>query len=331
MLEEKEKEKQKGKEEKDAGKASKQKKKKHKKDDSKEKNNGELKKRRASSAGTDSGASSRHVKWKPITDKSIAEGVFTPPVTRRKSVSSDMGNSTVREMAAMLEESDEDSQSVGDMDSCSEAERAMESDSCSEDDGDEEEEDEEDEQDEGNEDEEQDEDEDEEDSGEDDEEDGDELEGSDDGSPCDDEGGEDDKEEKKEEKNGASALVLAVEKTKDLKNSVTDKREWDTFVRSKERFRMFDYFQSNKVELFNIWLDSGKNWDQCQLHVKRSQESRNSSTRGWTSIQGRDIKAKYPAEKAKTLMETRYNAGMYYDDPDFSQETRTTLGFASWG
>lgn len=98
---------------------------------------------------------------------------------------------------------------------------------------------------------------------------------------------------------------------------MTNKRDWDTFVRSKQRFRVYEYSQSNKLECFNLWLDSDKSWDAIKLHVDRIHQQENCSKRGWVSVQGRDIRAKYPEDKANQLIASRKQEGLYYEDPDF--------------
>ena len=98
---------------------------------------------------------------------------------------------------------------------------------------------------------------------------------------------------------------------------VTNKREWDSFVRSKERFRVHSYFQGHKVELFNIWLDSEKSWDKTVLEVERIQTHSNEAKKGWHSVQGKTLKLQYSAEKAQSIMCQRVKDGMYYDCGDF--------------
>ncbi|CAK9073155.1 unnamed protein product [Durusdinium trenchii] len=138
---------------------------------------------------------------------------------------------------------------------------------------------------------------------------------------------EEDEEEEEEPTKETKALNEAVTSTK-LRNSVTNKRDWDTFVRSKERFRMTDYFNSNKVELFNFWLDSEKSWDACALHVQRLHETKHQSKKGWVAIQGRELVTKYGEDRAKEIMNRRTEEGMYYKDdlyPDDANEVDDEL------
>ena len=75
--------------------------------------------------------------------------------------------------------------------------------------------------------------------------------------------------------------------------------------------------QSNKVELFNVWLDSEKSWDAVKLHVDRVYAQVNQSTRGYISVKGRDLKKQYGEEKGQQLMDTRKASGWWYADDDF--------------
>lgn len=102
---------------------------------------------------------------------------------------------------------------------------------------------------------------------------------------------------------------------------MTNKRDWDSFVRSKERFRCGDYFNTNKTELFNFWLDSGKSWDACVLHVDRVHQTKNESKKGWTAFQGWDLVDKYGKDRGEEMIcrrteENLFNKDdMYPDDP----------------
>lgn len=68
-------------------------------------------------------------------------------------------------------------------------------------------------------------------------------------------------------------------------------------MRSKERFKMGDYFETHKNECFGIWLDSNKSWDAVKLHVQRIHQSVNESSRGYISMKGRTIKEQYGETK----------------------------------
>ena len=98
---------------------------------------------------------------------------------------------------------------------------------------------------------------------------------------------------------------------------MTNKKDWDQFVRSKERYKVHTYFQSNKVELFNLWLDNEKDWDTTKIQVERIQSQSNEAKKGWYSIQGKELKQKYSPEKAKSIIASRVQNSLYYDCDDF--------------
>ena len=103
---------------------------------------------------------------------------------------------------------------------------------------------------------------------------------------------------------------------------MTNKPEWDAFVRSAANRKKFpvslaETFNSQKVELFNMWLDSGKDWSRTKLQVERQNEMRNQSIKGWTAIQGKVLKEKLGEEKWKTVLAKRKASGLFYEDDDF--------------
>ena len=140
------------------------------------------------------------------------------------------------------------------------------------------------------------------------------------------------KGEGKESKEPTShALVPVTEATENkvvaLRNSMTNKREWDKFCRqakSKMPNNLSDYYQSSKVELFNMWLDSGKDWQACQVVVERNQEQKNVTQRGWTAIQGKELAKRYSKEKWEVVKQKRKAAGLYYEDEDFPGDDDVT-------
>lgn len=91
-------------------------------------------------------------------------------------------------------------------------------------------------------------------------------------------------------------------------------------MRSKEKFRVYSYFQSNKVELFNLWLDSNRDWESTTLKVERLQQQVNQSSRGWISVKGKDIVVQYGKEKGEQIIQSRTTSGLYYDDEDFPND-----------
>lgn len=98
---------------------------------------------------------------------------------------------------------------------------------------------------------------------------------------------------------------------------MTHKKEWDQFVRSKDRFRLHDLHAKNKVEYFNLWMDCDKDWDSTVAAVKRKQSQKNKASKGWTTIQGKTLKTQLTPEKFATLTASRVQKGLYFDDEDF--------------
>lgn len=98
---------------------------------------------------------------------------------------------------------------------------------------------------------------------------------------------------------------------------MSHKADWDSFVRNKEYFKFSEYFSSNKLEIFTFRVDSGRSWEETKMFAQRIHEEQNSSGRGWDSMRGKDVKAKYGDVKGQKLMETRRTQGWFYEDPDF--------------
>lgn len=101
---------------------------------------------------------------------------------------------------------------------------------------------------------------------------------------------------------------------------MTNKREWDRFVRSKERFRVHSYYQSNKVELFNLWLDSNQSWDATVVKVDRIVSQTNESKKGWISVRGKKIIEEFGEEKGNQIIQSRTASGLYYNCDDFPED-----------
>ena len=115
-----------------------------------------------------------------------------------------------------------------------------------------------------------------------------------------------------------------------VRNSSTNKREWDAYCRqlkanSKIPCQLSEYAQasaSQKTDLFGMWLDAKRDWTKCQLLPERKVKQENEAERGWCAVQGRDLKAKYQStpEKAEKLMSTRKSQGLWYADDDFPDD-----------
>ena len=157
----------------------------------------------------------------------------------------------------------------------------------------------------------------------------------------DDEEEEKDEEEKKEGEGEKTshALVPVTEDTKctalAIKNSVTHKKEWDSFCRtakSKMPVQLNEMFATQKQELFNVWMDCNKEWSKCTFEVERRHQVSNTASRGWTSIQGKELKQKYSEEKWEQIKKKRKEQGLFYPDDDFpndDDETWTNLWILS--
>ena len=101
-------------------------------------------------------------------------------------------------------------------------------------------------------------------------------------------------------------------------------------MRSKGRFKVYDFYQSNRIEAFNMWLDSGKSWDSLALQIQRTHQIRNRATKGWITIQGKDLKKTHEASKAQHLIEARKKAGLYYPSSDFPEDDDDALIMRWW-
>lgn len=62
---------------------------------------------------------------------------------------------------------------------------------------------------------------------------------------------------------------------------------------SKVPANLSDYCRNNKTELFNMWLDSNKSWEEVKLKVSRKVEGTNSTKKGWEAVQGKELRKRY--------------------------------------
>ena len=133
-----------------------------------------------------------------------------------------------------------------------------------------------------------------------------------------------------DKKDDALALVACTQETENtnqkLRNSSTNKHEWDKFCRqaksaNKMPASLSEFYLTSKVELFNLWLDAEKDWEKCELQVERVQSQRNISKRGWIAVQGKELKKKYDTEeKWEKVRADRVAKGLYYQDDDFPDD-----------
>ncbi|CAK9085117.1 unnamed protein product, partial [Durusdinium trenchii] len=139
--------------------------------------------------------------------------------------------------------------------------------------------------------------------------------------------------DKKEPEEPCHALVPIAQHTAEtavaLRNSMTNKREWDTFCRQakskgKMPVELSDMFVSQKTELFNLWLDSNYSWKECALAVERQRREVAESKRGWKAVQGKELKKQYTPEKWQKLRDKRIQQGLVYKDDDFGSDEEET-------
>ena len=128
------------------------------------------------------------------------------------------------------------------------------------------------------------------------------------------------------------ALVPVTKKTVEtavaLRNSMSDKAAWDAFnrnARTKMPHSLADHYSANKTELFNLWLDSGRDWSKVELSAERIQQQRSISSRGYEAIQGKELRKRYADEaKYKAVIASRRQSGMFYQDDDFPDDEEDT-------
>ncbi len=74
---------------------------------------------------------------------------------------------------------------------------------------------------------------------------------------------------------------------------------------------------SGKLDLFNLWCDSDRDWDSVKLEVERRAELKNTTKKGFEAIQGKELRQKLTPEKFTQLVASRRASGMFYEDEDF--------------
>lgn len=77
---------------------------------------------------------------------------------------------------------------------------------------------------------------------------------------------------------------------------------------------------SSKLDLFNMWCDANRNWDEVKLQVQRKVEATNRAKRGWEAVQGKVLKDRLAPEKFDKLIASRKAFGMFYEDEDFPND-----------
>lgn len=88
-------------------------------------------------------------------------------------------------------------------------------------------------------------------------------------------------------------------------------------MRSKDRFRVHDFYNTNRLELFNMWLDYDKSWDAVTLAVERVHQTKQKSTTGMIAVKGKNLRKEYSDEQVEKLIKSRKESGLWYADTDF--------------
>ena len=132
-------------------------------------------------------------------------------------------------------------------------------------------------------------------------------------------------EDKEKDFKGADQMQLVPVSKNQVRNSTTNKREWDSFCRAIQNKKTFpcelsSYVAKNKTDLFGHWLDSNRSWDECKLRVERVHQASQESLNGWIAKAGKDLVKEYGEEKGKTLMAKRFGQGLYYNHEDFPDD-----------
>ena len=152
------------------------------------------------------------------------------------------------------------------------------------------------------------------------------------------------KKEEKDETNGKKdknaenmhALVPVTKETPTaiacVRNSATDKRAWDSFMRqlkssTRKPIAVSEYAttHANRVDLFNMWLQSDRDWEKCEVLVERKLEKKNQSSKGWEAFQGKVLAQKYDEAKWNKIRESRKASGLWYQDEDFPDDDLDAL------
>ncbi|CAK9010384.1 Uncharacterized protein SCF082_LOCUS10653, partial [Durusdinium trenchii] len=141
----------------------------------------------------------------------------------------------------------------------------------------------------------------------------------------DEEGSQEDEEEEgddKEEETADPGNIIQEGSNAAECQGVSHKKDWDTFSRQCENRKKFpvsltSHLQRDKTDLFNIWLESGKNLEQVALVVERRVEGINRFRSGREGIKARDIFKKYPKDKAEKLISLLKQKKMWYWGEDF--------------
>ena len=110
-----------------------------------------------------------------------------------------------------------------------------------------------------------------------------------------------------------------------MRNSTTNKKEWDKFIRQSMNKNLFPprlaaAFVKQKNELFNMWLDTGEDWDAVACEAERKNQTSTLNRNQWQAVQAREVIQKYGKERGTEIIEKRKAASLYYLDEDFPDD-----------
>ncbi|CAK8985783.1 unnamed protein product [Durusdinium trenchii] len=86
-----------------------------------------------------------------------------------------------------------------------------------------------------------------------------------------------------------------------------------------------------KTELFNLWLENGRDWDKVACVVERQTETKNLARKQWTAVQAKTLKASMPEDRFQDLIKKRTEAGLYYKDDDYPDDELETWYYMPQG
>ena len=122
-----------------------------------------------------------------------------------------------------------------------------------------------------------------------------------------------------------NAIAATGEVTSQMRNSTTNKKEYDTFARQIANKRLFPaslapMLQRRKLELFGLWLDAGQSWDQVVLEVDKGQETLNLARKEMCGVQVKTLRGMFSKEKLDEILAKRYKDGLWYADDDWPKD-----------
>ena len=108
-------------------------------------------------------------------------------------------------------------------------------------------------------------------------------------------------------------------------NSVTHKKQWDTFSRQildRKKFpaSLASHVLKGRTDVFNAWLQCSQDWSKVELAYTRKSSDIREVKRGRGGLKKRDILLKYPSPKGEDLCKRLRERGLWEWDEDFPQD-----------